>query len=152
MLFRKNSGFEAESSPPHRRAIASKTERRFRGLRYIPHTLSPFSVLFLPANDELCSKSFLSSCAAASEVVLPRSGTFSLSFDVLRLKLQVERLENWRRWEADAETVIELCGEEGEGDDDTSVMLDEGIEASSQPCGAPRLLSDDSRAARFASA
>lgn len=49
--------------------------------------------------------------------------------DMNRLKVQVERLENWRRWEADAETVIELCGEVGEGDDDATVMLDEAMEA-----------------------
>lgn len=56
--------------------------------------------------------------------------------------MQVERLENWRRWEADAETVIELCGEVGEGDDDATVMLDEAMEVSVQyrSCHSPECI------------
>lgn len=45
-----------------------------------------------------------------------------------RLKLQLDRLHRWRGWEADAETVIELCGEEEGGDEDTVAMLDEAME------------------------
>lgn len=45
-----------------------------------------------------------------------------------RLKLQVDRLHDWRTWEADAETVIELCGEEDQGDEGAKSMLDEAME------------------------
>lgn len=45
-----------------------------------------------------------------------------------RLKLQVDRLHRWREWEADAETVVELCGDEEEGDEDAAAMLDEAME------------------------
>ncbi|CAM9894469.1 unnamed protein product, partial [Ectocarpus sp. 13 AM-2016] len=38
--------------------------------------------------------------------------------DLNRLKLQLDRLHRWRGWEADAETVIELCGEEEGGDEE----------------------------------
>lgn len=38
-------------------------------------------------------------------------------------------MRRWREWEADAETVIELCGEEEEeGDEDAAAMLDEAME------------------------
>lgn len=40
----------------------------------------------------------------------------------------MERLHRWREWEADAETVVELCGEEEEGDEDAVAMLDEAME------------------------
>ncbi|CAN0141959.1 unnamed protein product [Ectocarpus sp. 12 AP-2014] len=49
--------------------------------------------------------------------------------DLNRLKLQLDRLHRWRGWEADAETVIELCGEEEGGDEETVAMLDEAMEA-----------------------
>lgn len=42
--------------------------------------------------------------------------------------MQVNRLRSWRAWEADAETVIELCGEGGEGDEEVLAMLDEAME------------------------
>lgn len=50
-----------------------------------------------------------------------------------RLKLQLDRLHRWRDWEADAETVIELCAEEegGGGDAETVAMLDEAVEVCS---------------------
>lgn len=40
----------------------------------------------------------------------------------------MDRLRDWRTWEADAETVIELCGEEDEGDEGAKSMLDEAME------------------------
>lgn len=45
-----------------------------------------------------------------------------------RLKLQVDRLRRWREWEGDAETVIELCGEEKDGEGGAAAMLDEAME------------------------
>lgn len=44
--------------------------------------------------------------------------------------MQLDRLHRWRGWEADAETVIELCGEEegGGADEETGAMLEEAVE------------------------
>lgn len=47
-----------------------------------------------------------------------------------RLKGRIERLESWQRWETDAETIVELCGEGGEGDSEAAGMLGEAMEAS----------------------
>lgn len=46
-----------------------------------------------------------------------------------RLKTQVDRLRNWREWEADAETIVELCGDgDGGGDEEAKDMLGEAME------------------------
>lgn len=72
------------------------------------------------------SDAFLSMKAASRQCPLVRPTIRYLC--LFRLKLQLDRLERWRGWEADAETVIELCGEEEGEDEETAAMLDEAME------------------------
>lgn len=41
--------------------------------------------------------------------------------------MQVDRLQRWRVWDGDAETAIELCGEEVDGES-AAAMLDEAMQ------------------------